>query len=425
MLGAIIMSIYAIFWFLVVLVLSVLLSQLRHRRKVAAQIKAGITEAKDILNSTSEGIITTNSSGEITSFNLMAESVFGYKAHTAIGKKFLFLLPEESHVAQQHIMAGLSPNTDSSDLELIARRADGTRFPLAMTIKSFPENGKTRFLGMCRDISARKLAEKNSRRSQHFMEFLLQTSSIVFYTCNVKCGTQISYVSPNAEKLLGYKPETITDATAFWSRHVHPDDQGFIQSSRTLHMSEEHEDLEYRLKFADGQYRWIADSRTMINDDNGEPRLLIGCWTDIHDKKQAEINLALKEERFQISLKCAHLVTWDWIINTGELAFFGSFHKKLGLDENQAITFDDLSVNAHPEDREILQSAFRYCLVKGDPLDIEYRVVWPDKSIHWIHLTGELINDEIGSPVRMVGNLFDITARQQLHVAPSLKLKQA
>jgi PAS domain S-box-containing protein len=412
-------------WLLPVLTLSLVLLQSLHRRKVAAQIAEGVAEARNILDSTGEGIVTTNSLGEILKFNLAAERIFAYKAENVVGKNFLLLLPEETHAANGHLMSGSGSNIDGQAFELMARRSDGTKFPLSLTIKSIREHGQTVWLGMFRDISARKQAEVNSRKSQRLMEFLLHSSPIVFYTCNVNSGFPVTYVSPNVEKLLGYKPETITSAAAFWPRHIHPDDRDHMQSSRISRLKEGTEELQYRLRLADGSYRWVADSRTMVNDENGQPHLLIGHWTDMHARKEAESNLALKEERLSISLKCANLATWDWVINSGEITWSGQINEKLGFSGKLAADFDDFSAIAHPEDREVLLAAFRQCLVQDESLDIEYRVVWPDKSVHWIHLIGELINDEAGSPVRMAGVLFDITAQKQLRVAPSLGVKRA
>ena len=419
------MPVYYFVWLSVILVLSCALTLLSHRRKVAIQVEKGIAAATDILDSSTEGLITTNSSGEIIKFNRAAESIFGYKADYVTGKNFLLLLSEEAHETHRHIMSGSNSKTVSQSLEIMACRSDGTRFPSALTIKPIQGEGLGVFLGMFRDISARKLAEVNSQKSQQFMEFLLQSSAAVFYTCDVKHGTNINYVSPNVERLLGYKPETITGTAAFWSRHVHPDDHDHIQTNRISRTKDTRENLEYRLKFADGSYRWIADSRIMVNDRNGEPVLLIGCWTDINEKRRAEVNLAVHEERLRIGLKCAKLATWDWDINTGKIAWSGDVHEKLGLEEKLAINFDDFCATTHPEDHELLQSAFRQCLVQDKSLDIEYRIVWPDKSIHWIHLAGDLINDEIGGPVRMVGALSDVSEQKQLRVAQAPGLRVA
>jgi PAS domain S-box-containing protein len=278
---------------------------------------------------------------------------------------------------------------------------------------------------MARDISARKLAEARSWKNQQLMEFLLKSSPIVFYTCNIEDGYAFTYVSPNVEELFGYPPDAITQASAFLLRHVHPDDHDQVQSSRASLMHHGRENLEYRLQLPDGSYHWLNDSHTMVNGENGKPSLLIGRWTDINERKEAEVELALQKESLNISFKCARLAGWDWTINTGKMAWSGQINEQLGFSAAQIADFDDLSAIAHPEDRDRLMAAFRQCLVQDEPLDIEFRILRADKRIHWIHLVGESVDDESGSPVRMVGALSDVTAQKQLRVASSRQAKQA
>jgi PAS domain S-box-containing protein len=250
------------------------------------------------------------------------------------------------------------------------------------------------------------------------MEFLLKSSPIVFYTCDAGKGHSITYVSPNVESMFGYKPETVVDASAFWLRHIHPDDYEEFQLRRQSQQDQGREEIEYRLKMAGGNYRWIRDSHTVVYDEGGKNALLIGRWTDIHERKITENELALKEESLRASLKCAKLATWGWLINTGEMSWSGDVDEKLGTRQEGLETFENFCEITHPEDRQELMNTFRHCLVESRMLDIEYRVLWPDKSIHWIHLIGEVINDASGSPLRVAGVLSDVTAQKQLHLAP-------
>jgi PAS domain S-box-containing protein len=412
-------------WILVVLLLSLLFFQKRQHSKTAEQSEEESAESRSILDTSVEGIVTTTSAGKITKFNLAAERIFGYKAENLIGKSFLQLLPKDARKAHKNIMSGSRSNAASSSHELVAQKADGTPFPLAITIKPIREHGRRIFLGMFRDNSALKQAEANSRENRSLMEFLLQSSPIVFYTCSAKDGFPVTYVSPNIEELLGYKPDTITSATAFWPRYIHPDDFDQLHPNRVSGIKESRQEIEYRLRLPNGSYRWFSDSRILVSDENGEPDVLIGSWTDIHEKREMENNLALREERVRIGLSCARLTCWDWVINTGEIIWTGQLDEDLGLGKAPPLDFDEFSAAAHPEDRENLLTAFRQCLVEDVALDIEYRVVWPDMSIHWVHLTGELINDETGSPVRMVGALSDISTEKRIHIAPLLEAKLA
>ena len=80
-------------------------------------------------------------------------------AKNIIGKDFLMLLPDELHQVHQRTMSGSAPDATSRNPEIVARRADGTRFPLSLTVKPVRLNDKPVFLGMCRDITALKRAE--------------------------------------------------------------------------------------------------------------------------------------------------------------------------------------------------------------------------------------------------------------------------
>lgn len=66
----------------------------------------------------------------------------------------------------------------------------------------------------------------------------------------------------------------------------------------------------------------------------------------------------------------------------------------------------------HPEDSEARLNTFRQCRVKDEALDMEYRILWPDNSVLWIHLAGELANDDSGSPVCMAGVPSDLKAKK-------------
>ena len=148
------MSVYVFTWLLVILTLSLLLSHLRHRRKVSAQIAEGAADAQGILDSSAEGIITTDNKGKIVRFNLAAEEIFAYKAHNVIGKSFLLLLTEETQKTHENIMSGANTRSHGHayhSYELMARKSDGTKFPMALTVSPTQEHGKPCSLAMFRD----------------------------------------------------------------------------------------------------------------------------------------------------------------------------------------------------------------------------------------------------------------------------------
>lgn len=115
-----------------------------------------------ILESLSDALITIDSKGLITSFNLAAEKMFGYPITEIIGHNISILLPEKERQAHQNY-------TDYSDLneariinqsrELYGARKDGSMFPLELTVSPMNIGGEYGYMGVIRDITERKIAE--------------------------------------------------------------------------------------------------------------------------------------------------------------------------------------------------------------------------------------------------------------------------
>jgi PAS domain S-box-containing protein len=119
------------------------------------------------------------------------------------------------------------------------------------------------------------------------------------------------------------------------------------------------------------------------------------------------------EERLQIASSAASIGIWDWNIRSDEMVWDEQMHRLYGLgnDHDRAPVSSDMEM-VHPDDvipvRELMARALKGT---GD-FDAEYRVVWPDGSVH--HLCGEAVifRDQDGSPARMVGVCYDVTEQK-------------
>jgi signal transduction histidine kinase len=84
----------------------------------------------------------------------------------------------------------------------------------------------------------------------------------------------------------------------------------------------------------------------------------------------------------------------------------------------------------HPADLPGINDEVARCIAARGPFSREFRVVWPDASVHWVVGLGEFIYDASGKAVRMRGMVYDITARKQAelelkHLNASLELRVA
>jgi PAS domain S-box-containing protein len=80
-------------------------------------------------------------------------------------------------------------------------------------------------------------------------------------------------------------------------------------------------------------------------------------------------------------------------------------------------TYEEWIRLVYPEDRERVQEVLREALEHRCPWDVEFRVGWPDESVHWVCCKGTFYFDDSGQPVRAAGVNFDITERKRAESA--------
>jgi diguanylate cyclase (GGDEF)-like protein/PAS domain S-box-containing protein len=159
-----------------------------------------------------------------------------------------------------------------------------------------------------------------------------------------------------------------------------------------------------------------------VTGDDGQQRTL-------HIRQQGKANatqwllirpILVEAERFQRSQYFARIGTWDWDIDTNHLYWSDAIYGMFGYALGEVTPSYELFCNAvHPDDRARVRAGELRCIETGENHDEEYRVVWPDGTLHWLRETGNVVKDELGTPIKMMGVVRDITEEKawasQLH----------
>ncbi|XVO89527.1 diguanylate cyclase domain-containing protein [Pseudomonas palleroniana] len=157
-----------------------------------------------------------------------------------------------------------------------------------------------------------------------------------------------------------------------------------------------------------------------VTGDDGQPRALhISQQSTTHATQWLLIRPVLVEaERFQRSQYFARIGTWD--IDTNRLYWSDAIFGMFGYSVDEVTPSYELFCNAvHPDDRAGVRAGELRCIETGENHDEEYRVVWPDGTLRWLRETGNVIKDALGTPIKMMGVVRDITEEKawahQLH----------
>jgi two-component system, cell cycle sensor histidine kinase and response regulator CckA len=115
---------------------------------------------------------------------------------------------------------------------------------------------------------------------------------------------EFTYVSPQAETILGYPVSEWLTARDFWAEHIHPDDRerAVAECHQAIRAGRDHK-LEYRMIHADGRVVDIADVERVLRDEHGNPELLRGILVDVTARKRAAALLAERESQLVAAQK--------------------------------------------------------------------------------------------------------------------------
>jgi PAS domain S-box-containing protein len=125
---------------------------------------------------------------------------------------------------------------------------------------------------------------------------------------------------------------------------------------------------------------------------------------------------ALREsqERLTAALTAAGTGTFRWNIPTNVVEWDGNLGRLFGLQpEGVAQSLDTFIAAVHPDDRPGVIARCERCARDGSDFDMEFRVVWPDGSVHWISDKAKAFFDGDGRPLYMTGACADVTSRKE------------
>ena len=208
---------------------------------------------------------------------------------------------------------------------------------------------------------------------------------------------------------------TLTGTTyRFFLDSVHPEDRDAVLKAVGGAISQRAPyNLEHRILLPDGEEHVVHVRGKVFYDAYGRPVRMLGTVQDITARKRAEEALRQSEERFRQMAENIREVLWMVDATGRKVLYVSPRCEDVWGRPAEALYGDGVGwlEAIHPEDRERLQSA----LGEGIPqkeFEAEYRVVWPEGSVHWVRDRSFPVLDQAGQIQRIVGITEDITERR-------------
>jgi PAS domain S-box-containing protein len=370
-----------------------------------------------IIGSAMDAIIAVDDGQRIVLFNGAAEKIFACPANEAIGSSVERFIPERfraghSMRVQRFGESGVTNRTLGGLGTLWGLRATGEEFPIEASISKVESCGQKYFTVVVRDITDRKMAEEALRSSEERLRLAQQAARIGTFEWNIQTG--VNTWTPELEAMYGLSPGGFGGTQTAFENLVHPDDRTrVIELDNWALKTGKPTTGEWRVVWADGNVHWIAGRWQVYMDEAGQPSRMVGINVDITDRKRAEQELSEANERLRLALEAGSAGGWDYDLETGKNAWFGTAHAQLGMTPDETSgSRKEFWDRIHEDDRQRVEHALQVAKEKREEYAEDVRVVWRDGTTHWLRSRGRFQYDENGEAKRSLGISLDITERK-------------
>ncbi len=263
-----------------------------------------------------------------------------------------------------------------------------------------------------REKEAQKEAAAQAlRQSEEKYRDLVENSRDIIFTAST--AGVFTFVSPAWTMLLGHPLSEVVGHS--FQLFVHPDDAPRCESwlREIVTTGKPSGSYEYRVRHADGSWRWHRTNVNLLLDETGAVAGFTGSARDVTAQKQAEE--ALAHERFLLQVLMDNVPDYVYFkdrdsrfirINKAHARLFGLSDPEQAAGKTDFEFFTEVHARQAFEDEQAI-------IRTGQPLSKEERETWADRPDSWVLTTKMPLRDEKGDLIGTFGISKDITARKQ------------
>jgi PAS domain S-box-containing protein len=336
-------------------------------------------------------------------------AITGYPREELVAKTFADIThPEDiqSDWDQAHRLVAGKIRTYSMEKRYI--RKDGTLVWINLTVGLVRDSDGSpqHFISVIEDIDDRKRAEAALSRREAQLQLIADTAPVYIAHCDRE--GRYKFVNKGYAERFGVRPEDCH------GKHIEEvvGVRAYRSFRRYVDMALDGQSVEFEVDvpYEGTGRRFMHCSYVPERAPDGTVRGLVAVISDITRRRDAEEALQRSLERLELAQQAAHVGAFEWNIQADVNMWTPELEALYGLPAGRfGGTVEDWIGRLHPDDRaRTIEAGMRAVEERGE-FQAEFRVVWPDGSIHWLAGRAKVMCDSAGCPLRMVGVNFEIT----------------
>ncbi len=387
-------------------------SDITARKQAEETLRQSELRVRALVEQAPDALYVQDIKGRILDVNQLACQMLGYSRQELLRLNLAQIDPDYTQREEQGAFWREFEKRSRAQFEARHRRRDGAIIPVEISLGPIQVGNQWLVLAFARDISERKSAQDNLRKSEKRYRQLFEAMISGFALHEIILdarGQPRDYrfleVNPAFERLTGLKAEQVVGRTVL---EVMPQiEPHWIETYGRVANTGESASFENYSHSLGKYYEVVAYSPT-----HGQ---FATIFHDITERKRNEEAQRIALFRQQAAVKAANVGLWEWDLATNKVHFSPEWKSQIGYREDEiGDDFEEWRSRVHPDDLEATLAKVQSSIAEGrQDHQAEFRFRHKDGSYRWILTHASVLTDENGRAERMLGSHLDVTERKQ------------
>ncbi|WP_179007968.1 PAS domain S-box protein [Winogradskyella forsetii] len=292
------------------------------------------------------------------------------------------------------------------------KRKDGSLYPVEVHLKLVEEAEYKSFIAIILDITEREKAEQDLIATSERLQLATKTGNIGIWDWDV-LNNQLIW-DDTMFQIFGIEKNEFQGTFESLEANIHPDDINEVKEvvQNALENFSKFS-TEFRVVKDDKSIRYVTGEAIVIRDEvSGKPVRMLGTNRDITERKKAEQDILLANERFEKVTEATNDAIWDWDIINDKFYRSDAIERFFGKKTRKSITSKDFWKDRfHEDDLVKIQKSVEEAIANPSTVKwkMDYKILNEEGETLYIIDQGVIIRNKKGEAIRMVGAMTDVT----------------